>query len=129
MKKRLSESRKALGLSQRELGEKLGLYDEDVAKATISRYERGLNAPAYSTVCQIANILKVPPCYFYIDDDIFAEQVLKLYRKNNTPLEEELMIAKERILQYENALETVLETTKNVMSQLKKRSVSSIFYG
>ncbi|MEX0446534.1 helix-turn-helix domain-containing protein [Xenorhabdus sp. SGI246] len=119
-KKRLSESRIAQGLSQRELGEKLGFEDEDVAKATISRYERGITAPAYNTACQMAAILNVPPCYFYIDDDIFAEEVLKLHRKDNTPLEEELMLAKKRILQYERALETVLKTTENVMLQLKK---------
>ncbi|WP_340621856.1 hypothetical protein [Xenorhabdus siamensis] len=68
----------------------------------------------------MAAILNVPPCYFYIDDDIFAEEVLKLHRKDNTPLEEELMLAKKRILQYESALETVLKTTENVMLQLKK---------
>ncbi|MEQ1968257.1 helix-turn-helix domain-containing protein, partial [Xenorhabdus nematophila] len=105
-----------------EPGKKLGLDDEDVAKATISRYERGISSPAYNTACQIAEVLNVPPCYFYIGDDIFAEQVLNLYRKENTPLEEELMIAKKRIKQYERALEKVLDTTKNVISQLEKET-------
>lgn len=118
-KKRLSESRKAQGLSQRELGEKLGLND-DVARATISRYERGLSAPAYSTARKMARVLNVPSCYLYEDDDIFAEEVLNLYRKNNTPVEMELSIAKEKILQYESALETVIETTRNLMLKLKK---------
>ncbi|PHM67974.1 helix-turn-helix domain-containing protein [Xenorhabdus sp. KJ12.1] len=107
--KRLLESRKAKGLSQRGLGEKLGIEDADIARTTISRYECGRATPSYSTVCKIADILSVPPCYFYIDDDFFAEQVLRLYKKSNTPLENELMVAKKTILQYENTFKAMIE--------------------
>ncbi|WP_167383300.1 helix-turn-helix domain-containing protein [Xenorhabdus ishibashii] len=121
-KKRLSDSRKAQGLSQRELGEKLGFEDEDVAKVTISRYERGIVSPEYKTAHEMAKILDVPLCYFYIEDekDFFAEQVLNLHRTGNTKLEEELSIARERIQQYEKALKTVLEITQGEILKLEK---------
>ncbi|PHM51275.1 helix-turn-helix domain-containing protein [Xenorhabdus sp. KK7.4] len=121
-KKRLLESRKAQGLSQRELGERIGLNDAETARTTISKYERGLYAPTENTICKLADVLDIPACYLYIDDknDFFADQVLKLYRKDMTPLEEELMITKSKLQKCEKTLEFMSEMINTAISQLKK---------
>ncbi|CDG96139.1 putative DNA binding protein [Xenorhabdus bovienii str. puntauvense] len=79
---RLVEARKAKNLSQREVGEALGINNKDqAARIKISRYERGETTPPYNVACKIAEILDVPTCYFYIDDDLFAEKVLRLFKE------------------------------------------------
>jgi transcriptional regulator with XRE-family HTH domain len=52
--------RMLLGMSQEKLGEKLGLTFQQVQK-----YEKGTNRIGASRLQQIANILKVPPQYFF----------------------------------------------------------------
>ncbi|MBC8950105.1 helix-turn-helix domain-containing protein [Xenorhabdus sp. TS4] len=80
---RLVEARQEKGLSQREVGEALGITSKDnAARIKISRYERGIQTPPYDVACRIAEILNVPTCYFYIDDKDFAKQVLILYKNN-----------------------------------------------
>ncbi|MFS7244059.1 MULTISPECIES: helix-turn-helix domain-containing protein [Serratia] len=82
--KRLKVARKYAGLSQEKLGVLSGL-DEVSARARISKYEHGTNRPTYELTRQFAKVLNVPTCYFYIDDDGFANQVLALYDKINNP--------------------------------------------
>jgi transcriptional regulator with XRE-family HTH domain len=82
--KRLKVARKYAGLSQEKLGVLSGL-DEVSARARISKYEHGTNRPTYELTRQFAKVLDVPTCYFYIDDDEFANQVLALYDKTYNP--------------------------------------------
>ncbi|MDE9484238.1 helix-turn-helix domain-containing protein, partial [Xenorhabdus bovienii] len=106
---RLVKARKEKGLSQRELGEALGTEDSEQARGKIRRYERGGASPTYKTVCEIAEILNVPECYFYIKDDLFAEQVLLLFKKNLSDETENNLITtlKEKNKQYEKALKNI----------------------
>ncbi|PHM39152.1 transcriptional regulator [Xenorhabdus mauleonii] len=117
---RLVDARKAKNLSQREVGEALGVPNKERAKAKISQYERGVLTPPYNVASQIAAILDVPTCYFYIDDDSFAAQVLLLYKKNfcqGNGFENELittLTAKTR--EYEKAFEHFKETMESIKS-------------
>ncbi|WP_254361271.1 helix-turn-helix domain-containing protein [Photorhabdus heterorhabditis] len=110
------EARKAQNLSQREVGEALGIIDSEQARKKISRYEKGTVFPPYEIACQIANILNVPECYFYISDDLFAEQVLMLYKNNfsdgveNNPI----ITLKEKNQEYEQALKDIKRTINSL---------------
>nr|BET98683.1 hypothetical protein TCT1_36040 [Xenorhabdus sp. TCT-1] len=116
---RLIDARKAKNLSQREVGETLGVKDKERARIKISQYERGVLTPPYNVACQLAAIFDVPPCYFYIDDDHFAEQVLILYKKNlchDHTFEDELITTlTTKTKEYEKAFEEF----KNAMEAIK----------
>lgn len=75
--KRLKEARERAGVSQRQLGFRIGL-DPSGASTRINRYERGTRAPAFGIVCDIAADLKVPPSFFYETDDTLAAILLHL---------------------------------------------------
>lgn len=82
--KRLRTARLYAGLSQEKLGVLSGI-EEASARARISRYENGVNRPTYEQTRLFARVLNVPTCYFYIDDDEFANQVLALYDEKYNP--------------------------------------------
>ncbi|WP_240042286.1 helix-turn-helix domain-containing protein [Photorhabdus khanii] len=109
-------ARKAQSLSQRAVGEALGIIDSEQARKKISRYEKGSVFPTYEVACQIAKILNVPECYFYIDDDFFAEQVLMLYKNNfSDGFENSLIITlKEKNQEYEQALKDIKRTINSL---------------
>lgn len=73
--KRLKESRLALGISQRELGRRIGL-SEDVVSSRVTRYERGTSEPDFATASKLAKELGVPLSYLLADNDVLAEIIL-----------------------------------------------------
>lgn len=72
--RRLREAREVHGLSQRNLGIKIGL-DEFVASPRINRYEAGVHQPALAIQQQLAAALDLPLAYFYADDDELAQLI------------------------------------------------------
>lgn len=80
--KRLKAAREKAGLTQEQLGVAAGITEES-AYSRLSHYESGRHTPKFEIACAFARILNVPECYFYIVDDDFAEEVLKLYLKNH----------------------------------------------
>src|SRR5688500_690448 len=73
--KRLTEARLAAGLSQRELGRRIGL-PEEVVSSRVTRYERGTSEPDFATAEKLANELGVPLAYLVADNDVLAEIIL-----------------------------------------------------
>lgn len=73
--KRLKEARLALGISQRELGRRIGL-SEDVVSSRITRYERGTSEPDFVTASKLAKELGVPLAYLLADSDVLADIIL-----------------------------------------------------
>lgn len=71
---RLKQARLKMALSQKQLGEKIGL--EESAAARISRYESGTHEPPVRTARDLADALKVPLGYLYCDNDHLAEVIL-----------------------------------------------------
>ena len=71
---RLKTARMALGLSQMELGVRMGLGD--VASTRINRYERGVHAPDLDTAKSMAEQLGVPLAYLLADNDRLANAIL-----------------------------------------------------
>lgn len=73
--KRLKEARLALGISQRELGRRIGL-SEDVVSSRITRYELGTSEPDFTTAGKLAKELGVPLAYLLADNELIAQIIL-----------------------------------------------------
>lgn len=73
--RRLKQLRLEKGLSQYELGAKIGL-DDFVAAPRINRYEKGVNQPNMDTVARLAGVLKVPSAYFFAEEERLARMIL-----------------------------------------------------
>ncbi len=75
--KRLAEARKRAGISsQRELGVMAGLHISG-ADVRMFYYEAGQNQPKLSLMKRIAAELHTPLPYFYCEDDVLANLILK----------------------------------------------------
>ena len=77
--KRLKQARLALGISQRELGRRIGL-SEDVVSSRVTRYERGTSEPDFETAAKLARELGVPLAYLLADSDVLADIILAAAR-------------------------------------------------
>ncbi len=80
---RLHEAREAHGISQRNLGIKVGL-DEFVASTRINRYENGVHQPNLRTQQLLAQALELPLAYFYAEDDELAKLILDFDRERRS---------------------------------------------
>lgn len=73
--KRLKEARLALGISQRELGRRIGLA-EDVVSSRVARYELGTSEPDFATAGRLAKELGVPLAYLLADTEALGDIIL-----------------------------------------------------
>lgn len=73
--RRLRETRLAYGISQRELGRRIGLLEE-VVSSRVTRYELGTSEPDFETAGKLARALDVPLAYLLADDDTLADIIL-----------------------------------------------------
>ena len=71
---RLKTARKKAGLTQQQLGMRLGM-EQSSASARMNQYEKGKHAPDYQTMQRIAAELGLPVAYFYCDDELLAELI------------------------------------------------------
>ena len=88
--KRLKEARLALGISQRELGRRIGL-SEDVVSSRVTRYELGTSEPDFVTASKLAKELGVPLAYLLADSDALADIILAV--AGMSPAEQRKMAA------------------------------------
>ena len=91
--KRLKEARLALGISQRELGRRIGL-SEDVVSSRVTRYELGTSEPDFTTASKLAKELGVPLAYLLADNDALADIILAV--AGMSPTEQRKMAAELR---------------------------------
>ena len=71
---RLLEARSRKGISQRELGIRLGM-EPGSASGRMNHYEKGRHTPDYTTLKRIAEELDVPVAYFFSEDEVSAELI------------------------------------------------------
>lgn len=76
---RLKKARLALGISQKELGLRVGLTD-DVASTRINRYEKSRHDADWETVEKLAAELGVPMASLFADTSDLAEAI-SIYAK------------------------------------------------
>jgi transcriptional regulator with XRE-family HTH domain len=69
---RLKQARNKIGISQRELGIRIGM-DESSASGRMNHYEKGRHVPDIQTLKKMADELKVPLNYFFCEDAQSAE--------------------------------------------------------
>ncbi|WP_197040343.1 helix-turn-helix domain-containing protein [Alteromonas macleodii] len=69
---RLKSARVSQGISQRELGIRIGL-DESSASSRMNHYEKGRHVPDIQTLKKIADELEVPLAYFFCESELLAE--------------------------------------------------------
>lgn len=72
--RRLRDLRLAAGISQRELGRRIGLSEETVS-SRVTRYEKGSSEPDFGTANKLAKELGVPLAYLVADTEVLAEIV------------------------------------------------------
>ena len=72
--RRLRDLRLAAGISQRELGRRIGLSEETVS-SRVTRYEKGTSEPDFATANKLAKELGVPLAYLVADTEMLAEIV------------------------------------------------------
>lgn len=77
--KRLKEARTRAGLSQEQLGIRIGI-DPASASTRMNRYEVGKRIPDPDLVERIAMELELPASYFYAVDDTEALILEKLHK-------------------------------------------------
>jgi len=82
---RLRTARERAGLAQDRLGVAIGL-DESCSSARISRYETGVHQPPFPVAERLAEVLSVPPTYFYCSDSRVAELLLTLFDLSDAEL-------------------------------------------
>ena len=69
---RLKQARKAVGISQKQLGIQLGM-EPGTASARMNHYEKGKHTPDYATLKAMADELGVPVAYFFCESESTAE--------------------------------------------------------
>jgi len=93
---RLKQARKLVGISQKELGIRIGM-DESSASGRMNHYEKGRHVPDVETLRKIAAELNVPLNYFFCEDELSAELaclISKLDEESKKTLIAELMATK-----------------------------------
>ncbi len=90
---RLKEARKSRGLSQRALGDRMGLGKEK-GSARVNRYERQASAISFKGLEQLATALSVPPAFLIADNAVVAQVILELASSDEREQERALAIIK-----------------------------------
>lgn len=75
--KYIAGKRKGLGLTQKQLAEKLGMSDKSVSK-----WERGIRLPDVSVYMELCNILEISINEFLAGEDISEENIIKKSEDN-----------------------------------------------
>ncbi|KAF1687972.1 DNA-binding protein [Pseudoxanthomonas broegbernensis] len=74
---RLIQARQLRGLSQRALGDRMGL-GKDKGSSRINRYEHQVTAIGFDNLGLLAQLLDVPVAYLLADDAAMADAILAL---------------------------------------------------
>lgn len=73
--RRLREARVRAGVTQTELGLRVGM-DPSAASPRMNQYEKGVHEPPHAMVRRLAEELGVPAAYLFVDDDRLADLLL-----------------------------------------------------
>lgn len=76
---RLKQVRKAKGLTQKELGIRVG-FEVSTAGSRMNHYETGRHLPDYDVAKKMADELNVPVAYFFCDSDEMANLLMSFHK-------------------------------------------------
>lgn len=111
--KRLKAARKAADMTQAELAKLAGIDELTISR--ISHYETDTHSPNYQQACRFADVLGVPECYLYCRDDVLAEQLLAIYKR-----QKQFRLNPAEVTELEKAeaeLKRVLETVNTLLNR------------
>lgn len=91
---RIRAARKALGISQSEVGRRMG-WAPEVASSKINRYENERHLPNFETALELAEVLGVPLAALCVDDDRVAEVNGHLEKMSAAKLDAVLRLCRE----------------------------------
>lgn len=111
--KRLKEQRKAMGFTQKQLGEMIG-----VTKVSICCYENGTRTPTLDTLIDLANVLQVELTYL-LGTDYFVVAEDNVNNAINMASNEIELIRELRM--HIKLYEKLLENPKRVMDYIEKK--------
>ena len=80
---RLLQARQLRGLSQRALGDRMGL-GKDKGSSRINRYEHQVTAIGFDNLGMLAQLLEVPVAYLLADNAAMADAILALSQAEDT---------------------------------------------
>ncbi|NIK00376.1 helix-turn-helix domain-containing protein [Xanthomonas cannabis] len=83
---RLAQARLLRGLSQRSLGDRMGLGKEK-GSSRINRYEHQVTAIGFDNLNTLAQVLDVPVAYLLADDASMADAILAFSQANEAQRE------------------------------------------
>lgn len=94
---RLKIARTAKKISQQKLGIMAGI-DENSASARMNQYEKGKHVPDFLTINKIAESLKLPTAYFFVEveNELFAQLLLEIYQLTKDEQEQLLQTLHQR---------------------------------
>lgn len=84
---RLKQARKIVGISQKELGIRIGMY-ESSASGRMHYYEKGRHVPDVEMLRKISVVLHVPLNYFFCEDDLSAELACLIFQLDESDKQE-----------------------------------------
>ena len=90
--KRLKQAREKKGISQKNLGIKIGI-EPSSASGRMNHYEKGRHLPDFDTLKKIAEELEVPVPYLFCESDSTADLIVlidKLSEEEKFKLDKEL---------------------------------------
>ena len=79
---RLKEARKKAGITQKDLGIKIGM-EPSSASGRMNHYEKGRHTPDIGTLRRMADELGVPLNYFFCESELSAELACVIDRMND----------------------------------------------
>ena len=93
--RRLNETIKRAGISQKTLGIRCGI-DPSVASSRVNHYCTGRHVPNFTLLEKVSVVLKVPVSYFYTTDNETA-RLLASYHLLSTRAKKELIRTAEKL--------------------------------
>lgn len=96
LSKRIKEARLRVGLSQEQLGIRIGI-DPASASARMNRYELGKRVPDLDLIERLAAELDLPAAFFYAQGDDEAELLVKFHQLKGREREAALTLVSELV--------------------------------
>lgn len=111
--KRLKETRKSIGMTQQELGDKIG-----VTKVSICCYEKGTRTPTLDTLMDLADVLGVSFTYLLGNEEYVVAEGEESYGINLASDEINLIKALRR---YPDVYDKLLSDTERTLKLIERK--------
>jgi len=120
---RLAQARQLRGLSQRALGDRMGL-GKDKGSSRINRYEHQVTAIGFDNLDKLAEVLDVPIAYLVAENPAMADGILELSRADAA--EQERLVLALRALMASPALAEAIARLASVPDEERTKLTEAL---